>query len=178
LRGVPGNQGGAVQNPGVACHARGTTEFEKTTSSQKDWLMKRNCSLSPRQVGRFYLSILLVSVAIALVFAWKGIWIILAFALLEMVLLGGALLLYARHAADYERVVLARGALVVEAVSANRLERHEFNARWVRVEMDLSPRAELVLHSGRLSVSVGRYLDPGRRRGFARELSWWLQCSR
>lgn len=166
-----------MQDPGVACHARGGIGFEKMTSSQKDWLMKRNCSLSPRQVGRFYLSILLVSVAIALVFAWKGTWIILVFALLEMLVLGAALLVYARHAADYERVTLAQGALVVEAVSANRVIRHEFNARWVRVELEASPRAELVLHSGRLAVPVGRYLDPGRRRRFAQELSWWLQRS-
>lgn len=166
-----------MQGPGVACHARGGIEFEKMTSSQKDWLMKRNCSLSPRQVGRFYLSIILVSVAIALVFAWKGTWIILGFALLEMLALGVALLVYARHAADYERVTLAQGALVVEAVSANRVIRHEFNARWVRVELEASPRAELALHSGRLTVLVGRYLDPGGRRRFAQELSWWLQRS-
>ena len=170
-------RGCAVQDPGVACRARGGIEFEKMTSSQKDWLMKRNCSLSPRQVGRFYISILLVSVVIALIFAWKGAWLILGFAFLEMVVLGAALLVYARHAADYERVTLAQGVLVVESASANRIDRHELNARWVRVELETSPRAELVLRSGRLAVPVGRYLNPGGRRRFAQELSWWLQRS-
>lgn len=171
----PESRESAVQDSGVAFQARGGTEFEKSTSPQMNWLMKRNCSLSPRQVGYFYLSIVTVSVVIALTFALRGSWLILLFAVLEMAVLGCCLLMYARHATDYERVALEQDALVIESVSANRVTRHVFNARWVRVELDDSPGAELVLHSGTCAVSVGRYLDASRRRRFAQELSWWLR---
>ncbi|MNN13385.1 hypothetical protein D3C81_1264150 [compost metagenome] len=112
-----------------------------------DWLMKRNCSLSPRQVGWFYLSILTVSLAIALFFAWQGSWLVLPFASIELAGLGIALLVYARHATDYER------------------------PRWVRVELGESLRALVTLRSGGREVQVGCYVDPYRRRKFAQELA-------
>ncbi|WP_454719874.1 MULTISPECIES: DUF2244 domain-containing protein [Cupriavidus] len=142
----------------------------------KDWLMKRNCSLSPRQVGWFYLSIVCVSLAIALFFAWRGSWLVLPFAGLDLLGLGIALLVYARHAADYERVSLAGGLLVVVSVNAGRLTRHEFNPLWVRVEQGESLRALVQLRSGKRAVRVGCFLDPYQRRKFAQELVSALRC--
>ncbi|WP_420994550.1 DUF2244 domain-containing protein [Cupriavidus sp. 30B13] len=136
----------------------------------KDWLMKRNCSLSPRQVGWFYLSIVCVSLAIASFFAWRGSWFVLPFAGLDLLGLGIALLVYARHAADYERVSLAGGLLVVVSVNAGQVTRHEFNPLWVRVELDESLRALVQLRSGKCAVQVGCFLDPYKRRKFAQEL--------
>lgn len=136
----------------------------------KDWLMKRNCSLSPRQVGWFYLSIVSVSLAIALFFAWRGSWLVLPFAGLELLGLGIALLVHGRHASDYERVSLVDGRLVVVSVSAGKLTRHEFNPLWVRVELGESLRALVLLRSGKCAVRVGYFLDPYKRRKFAQEL--------
>ncbi|MBF6990543.1 MULTISPECIES: DUF2244 domain-containing protein [Cupriavidus] len=136
-----------------------------------DWLMKRNCSLSPRQVGWFYLSILTVSLAIALFFAWQGSWLVLPFASIELAGLGIALLVYARHATDYERVSITDGMLVVETASGTQVTRHEFNPRWVRVELGESLRALVTLRSGGREVQVGCYVDPYRRRKFAQELA-------
>jgi len=136
-----------------------------------DWLMKRNCSLSPRQVGWFYLSIVNVSLAIALFFAWRGSWLVLPFAGLEMLGLGWALLAHARHATDYERVRFAEGMLVVETASAGRVTREAFNPLWVRVELGELPRALVTLRSGTRAVQVGCYMDPYRRRKFAQELA-------
>lgn len=55
---------------------------------RKIWLMKRNCSLSPRQVGWFYLSIVILSFVIASFFAWQGAWFVLPFSGLEVAALG------------------------------------------------------------------------------------------
>lgn len=137
-----------------------------------DWLMKRNCSLSPRQVGWFYFSIVCVSLAIAVFFTvWQGAWLVLPFAGLELLGLGIALLAHARHAADYERVSMTDGMLVVETASASRITREVFNPYWVRVELGESFRALVVLRSGKRTVRVGSYLDPHRRRKFAQELA-------
>jgi uncharacterized membrane protein len=141
-----------------------------------DWLMKRNCSLTPRQVGWFYFSIVCFSTAIAVFFvAWQGAWLVLPFAGLELLGLGIALLVHARHAADYERVSLTDGMLVVETASASRITREVFNPRWVRVELGESFRALVVLRSDKRIVRVGLYLDPYRRRKFAQELAAALQ---
>ncbi|KWR90060.1 DUF2244 domain-containing protein [Cupriavidus sp. IDO] len=136
-----------------------------------DWLMKRNCSLSPRQVGWFYLSIFTVSLVIALFFAWQGSWLVLPFAGLDLLGLGIALLVYARHATDYERVSITDGMLVVETASGTRVTRQEFNPHWVRVELGESVRALVTLRSGKRAVQVGCYVDPYRRRKFAQELA-------
>ena len=144
-------------------------------SPRKNWLMKRNCSLSPRQVGWFYLSIVILSFAIASFFAWQGAWLVLPFSGLEVAILGWALLYYARHASDYEHVGLEDGALVIEQVSVNQQVRHVLNPQWVRVEPGMpqsEPLRELIaLHSGGRVVRIGRFLDPAGRRRLANELS-------
>ena len=143
----------------------------RTPLPDNDWLMKRNCSLSPRQVGWFYFSIVIVSLAIALFFAWRGSWVVLPVCGVEMLGLGWALLVYARHATDYERVSFADGMLVVETASAGRVTRETFNPRWVRVELGESARALVILRTGSRAVQVGCYMDPYRRRKFAQELA-------
>lgn len=153
--------------------ARGASSIPE--SPQKNWLMKRNCSLSPRQVGWFYLSIVILSFTIASFFAWQGAWLVLPFSGLEVAILGWALLYYARHASDYEHVWLEDDALVIEQVSASQRVRHVLNPQWVRVELGEprnEPLRELVaLHSGGRVVQVGRFLDSAGRRRLANELS-------
>ncbi len=156
LQTASGDSGGNLDGPPPAPH---------------DWLMKRNCSLSPRQVGWFYLSIFTVSLAIALFFAVQGSWLVLPFAGLDLLGLGIALLVYARHATDYERVSINDGVLVVETASAQRLTRQEFNPHWVRVELGESSGALVTLRSGKRVVQVGCYLDLNKRRKFAQELA-------
>ncbi|WP_137925968.1 DUF2244 domain-containing protein [Cupriavidus sp. 2SB] len=141
------------------------------TPLPSNWLMKRNCSLSPRQVAWFYFSIACFSIAVAaFVTVWHGAWLVLPFASLELAGLGIALLAYARHATDYERVCVTDGMLVVETASASRITREVFNPHWVRVELGESFRALVVLRSDKRTVRVGSYLDPYRRRKFAQEL--------
>jgi len=144
-------------------------------SPRKNWLMKRNCSLSPRQLGWFTLSIVIPPFVIASFFAWQGAWFVLPFSGLEVAALAWALLYHARHAADYEHIWLDADALVVEQVSASRQVRHVFNPRWVRVELEGPLREQVALCSSGRVVRVGRFLDPAGRRRFASELSWCLE---
>lgn len=102
--------------------ARGASTIPE--SPRKNWLMKRNCSLSPRQVGWFTLSVVISPFTIATFFAWQGVWLVLPFAGLEVAILGWALLYYARHASDYEHVWLDEDALVIEQAFASRWVRH------------------------------------------------------
>lgn len=143
--------------------------------ARNDWLMKRNCSLSPRQAGWFYLSIVSLSLAIGAGFAWQGAWFVLPFAGLEGLGLGAALLVYARHAGDYERVTLCDGMLVVETCSAGQVTRQQFNPYWASVGLSQSPHALVTVRSGGREVQVGSHLGLCARRRFAQELAQALR---
>lgn len=144
--------------------------------SKKSWVMKRNCAISPRQLGVFYLSLLLASLCIAGVFAYFGAWMVLPFAGLELLVLGAALYVYARHAADYEYVELEdTGLLRIEQASAYVLKRYEWNASWVRLVYDGAPQSLVSLRSKGQSVDIGKFLLAHQRADFAKELSWLLR---
>jgi uncharacterized membrane protein len=140
----------------------------------KDWTMKRNCSVSPRQFMCFYASLAVVSITIAVLQLINGAWLVLPFTGIELVVVGGAFAIYARHAVDYERIRLYPNRLVIEQVSADKLSQFEFNPRWVRVEPGATPRDPVRLVSRGQSVAVGLHLPQYRRAQFARELRVWL----
>ncbi|CAM2191376.1 DUF2244 domain-containing protein [Paraburkholderia kururiensis] len=140
----------------------------------KDWTIRRNCSVSPRQFVGFYVSLALVSSAIAIMLLVKGVWLVLPFTGLELLVVGVAFVVYARHAVDYERIRLYPHRLVVEQVSADELTQFEFNPRWVRVETGATPREPVKLVSRGQTVAVGVHLAQYRRAQFAEELRRWL----
>ncbi|RKP49529.1 DUF2244 domain-containing protein [Trinickia fusca] len=140
-----------------------------------DWLMKRNCSVSPRQFVCFYASLALFSLAIALLLVVRGAWPVLPFTGIELLVVGIAFVIHARHAVDYERIRLFPNRLVIERVSAERLTQFEFNPRWVRVEWGTSLRDPVKLVSRGETVAVGQHLAQYRRAQFANELRMWLR---
>lgn len=145
------------------------------TAHRQEWLIKRNCSLAPRQLAVIFGSLAAVSLGIAAMFATRGAWLVLPFAFIEVLALGTAFVVYARHAADYERIVLCRDCLLVETCRAERLRREECAAAWARVEYSGS-RRELVglVVSGR-RIDVGHFVPESDRRLLARQLTAQLQ---
>jgi uncharacterized membrane protein len=141
------------------------------------WLLKRNCSITPRQLGRVYLSLCGVSTAIAVFFFLQGATLVLAFAGLELAAVGLALLVFARHAADRETLTLIGRNLQVEQCYGTRVARTDFSADWLTVE-PAAGQGSLVQLSGRgQTVRVGRFLRPELRADFARELRRALRRS-
>jgi len=47
-------------------------------------------------------------------FWWIGAWMVVPFTLIELSVLGIALLIYARHARDYEKITLQDSELIIE----------------------------------------------------------------
>lgn len=141
------------------------------------WLLRKNCSFSPRQVLVFYLSISTLSFAMAAGFALQGLWMVLPFSLIENLALGAALLYYARHALDRECVRLHAGRLTVEVVSSDTATHHEFDASRVRLEWDGRHADALWLRVGKRRLRIGTYLTVTRRRRFAQELQGALRSA-
>lgn len=134
------------------------------------WIFKRNCSVTPAQLGWFYVSLCVVLLGISAFFWSQGATLVMPFSWLELLAVGAAFLVYARHAGDGEKIVLQGEQLVVELETAGRMQRAEFNREWVRVE----PRDEdgsLIEVSGQgRSVRVGRHVRPELRPALAREI--------
>jgi uncharacterized membrane protein len=134
------------------------------------WLLKRNCCLSPTQLWRFYASLCVVSLGIASFFWSIGATMVMPFAWLELAAVGAALLVYARHAGDGEKIILGDGRLVIELETAGRTQRAEFNALWVRVEPGAGDGSLIEVFGQGHSVVIGRHVRPEWRPALAREI--------
>jgi uncharacterized membrane protein len=130
-------------------------------------ILKRNCSISPAGLAGVFVALAIVVLAIGSAFAIVGAWLVLPFAGLEVLLLGAAYLLYARHAADYERIELASGRLTVEVAEAHTMLRYEMEARRARVCLE---EQRVVLRGAREELELGRHLDAQTRVEFAAQL--------
>lgn len=139
------------------------------------WQLKRNCSLAPGQLLLCYLGICLLSLAIAAAFWSVGALMVLPYAGAELLAVGLAMFVYARHAADSESIRLLPGRLVVEYAFGRHVERVEFTPAWVRVEPQHGDRSLIELSGQGRSISVGRFVRPELRRELADELRWALR---
>src|SRR5260370_20667051 len=105
----------------------------------KDWLIKRNCSVSPRQFVAFYVSLALFSLLIAGLLVWAGAWLVLPFTGIELLAVGIAFVMYARHAVDYERILLFHDRLLFERMDAETLAHMGFKPHWGQGEPGARP---------------------------------------
>jgi len=150
--------------------------FATVSGQDTHWLLKRNCSVTPSQLGWLYVSLCFVSLGIGVAFWLCGATMVLPFAWLELVAVGVAFLMYARHATDGERIELQGGGrLVVELENAGHRERVEFLPHQVRVEPEASDRSLIEVSGQGRSVKVGRYVRPELRAALAREIRMALR---
>lgn len=140
------------------------------------WVLKRNCRITPVQLFGAYVALCAVSLTMALGFTWPGTPPVLTFATIELLLVGAALLVYARHAADQERITLAGDALCVEHQRGAQTERTQFRAAWVRVEPRHGEGSLVELSGDGQQACVGRYLRPDMRTPLAQELRTALRA--
>ena len=140
------------------------------------WLLMRNCSTTPAQLGWLYLSLCLVSLGIATFFWLQGATAVMPFAWLELMVVGYAFVVYARHARDGEKIVLQGSQLVVELETAGKTRRAEFNREWVRVEPKHGDGSLIEVSGQGQSVRVGRHVRPELRPELAREIRHALRA--
>ena len=142
------------------------------------WVLKRNCSITPRQLLAVYAALCVVSLTIGLGFWWQGAPAVLAFAGLELAALGLALLVFARHAADRETITLDGHELAVEHRCGSSTRRTQFRSAWVRVEPRGAQGSLVELSGEGVSACVGRYLPAHLRADLAQELRTALRSWR
>src|SRR5665647_793455 len=140
------------------------------------WLLKRHCSLTPVQLGWLYVSLCAVLPSIAAVSWLLGATLVMLFAWAELLAVGVAFFVYARHAGDSERIVLQGGQLVVELETAGHTQRAEFNREWVRIEPKDDDGSLIEVSGQGRMVRVGRHVRPELRPLLAREIRFALRA--
>ena len=151
--------------------------FATVSGQGLHWLLKRNCSVTPTQLGWVYASLCVLSAAIAGFFWIMGAPLVTPFAGLELAAIGAAFVAYARHATDGERISLTGARLVIERETAGRLERQEFRREWVRVEPTVGDRSLIRVSAQGRSVEVGRFVRPELRPALATEIRRALRAA-
>ncbi len=141
----------------------------------REWLMKRNCSLTPCQLAMAFAVPCVASLLVSAWFALHGAWYVLAFAMLEILALVMAFIQHARHATDHEHIALAADSLLVEQIQAGHLVQIHLDPHWTRVAPP-GPSHDLIsLEANGVRVEVGRFVTKEIRRQVAAELRQELQ---
>ncbi len=149
--------------------------FATVSGQNIHWFLKRNCSVTPGQLGWLYASLCVVSLGIGTLFWLHGAPLVLPFAWLELAAVGFAFMVYARHATDGEKIALQEGRLVVELENGGHYERTEFLPHQVRIEPQTGDRSLIEVSGQGRSVRVGRYVRPELRAALAREIRMALR---
>lgn len=134
------------------------------------WRLKRNCSVTPRQMCGTLVSLGLVSLGLAACFWFQGAPLVLPFAVIEVMALTAAVVFFAKHATDSENISLVDGRLVVELESGGRLQTTTFAREWVRVEPQKGATSLIQVYGQGQSVEVGRHIRADLRPVLAREI--------
>ncbi len=137
------------------------------------WTLKRNCALTPRELAGAYGLMCGFSLLVGLGFAWAGFNFILGFAVIELLAVGTAMLVWARHATDGEVVTLCNNVICVQRCTGPRVDVVEMPAAWVRVKAE---SRSVALRTGTQRILVGAQAHRASRAAFAAELRQALRA--
>ena len=149
------------------------TQFDSFNASHR-FMIRPNCSLPWRGTVCFYLGMVIVSLGIAIAFAMKGMWLVLPFAGLEMVVLGAALYIVARRGARWQVLdIYGDHVDILECLDKSE-NRKSFQRAWLQVRLEAAaikghPSRLLLGSHGRIA-EIGEYLTEIEKKQLARQL--------
>ncbi len=112
----------------------------------------------------------LFSSFIATYFLLHGVWMILIFTVIELTVLGIALIIYARHALDYESIAIDGTALQIEKNIGGKIERHVFNTRWLTLTQEESGKRLIRVEERSKEMPIGIFVPLDARPQFYQDL--------
>ncbi|NYE63653.1 putative membrane protein [Duganella sp. 1224] len=140
----------------------------------RSWLLQRRHSLSQRQLAQLFAAICIPSLTLTGAFLWWGYWYMLAYALLEMTVVALCLRHHARHAADYDRIIISPNGITIEQRRARcrcHIRVPPLATRLLPPQRDSDP---VRLIAAGANVKLGEFLPSAQRYQLARELSAYL----
>lgn len=124
----------------------------------KTWQMKRNCSLTPQQLLKFYIALIFLSAIVATGFLLAGAWLVPIFSAIELTVVTIGFLIYCRHAVDYEEIEINGNTLTVRKMIGCKASDYEFNTRWLRIEPPGHRKKVFVISQSDVRVEVGQFV--------------------
>lgn len=134
-----------------------------------------HCSLSPSGAWSFFLGTCGVSFGIAGLLTLRGYWPVLAFAGLEMLLLGWALHASMQRRHRIETIVVTEDFVEIETHGRGAVARTVFPRHWARVRLrdhvsSLAP-TQLVIEASGTRREIGSFLTEQERQQLATRLA-------
>ena len=133
-----------------------------------------NCSLKPAGALLFFGSTCLFSLAFALVFVFQGLWPVLPFWALEMLVLGLALRASMRRGKYTQTVLITDSQISLVTHSRHGAQKQEFARHWAKVRLRSPPRrnsvSQLTIESRGQAFEVGSFLTDEERSVLAERL--------
>jgi uncharacterized membrane protein len=126
----------------------------------KTWQMRRNCALTPKQLLKFYIVLVCLSVTVATGFLLAGVWVILIFTIIELSAVTVGFLIYCRHALDSETIQIEGRQLTVKKFIGYREKIYEFNTQWAKIEPPLEGAKTFFIAQSNLRVELGQFIRP------------------
>lgn len=138
------------------------------------FVVRPNRSLPVTGMVVLFVALSALPLTIGIGFAAIGVWMVLPFAVLEVVVLGVLIRWLYRHIDDCELIVIEPERVRVTRRAGTKESRHDYHRYWARVRLD---RGRTSRDPSRLRIgSHGRYIDIGAsineedRRSLAAEL--------
>jgi len=137
-----------------------------------------NSSLPYRQAIVLFVGMFMLSLSVALVFCLKGLWLILPFSGLELLVLGYCLVITIKKCGVKEVITISDKVIRVERGTKTARSKSELPLGWVRVELEKSeykgyPRSIMLSSHGK-RIEVERFLVESEREKLAIQLKKML----
>lgn len=139
------------------------------------WVLKRNCSFTPRQLMISAGMLVFVHAGLGVLFWFLGYPMVTLFAAVDSTALLIALFAYARHACDRETLTLCSTRLCVEQRCGPTTVAVEFDADALRVQAPDVASPLVCLMAYGTCAHVGRHVPAHLRAQLARELRFALR---
>jgi uncharacterized membrane protein len=150
------------------------TDIDHELSPPKQFIVRRNQSLSWRGNMVFIYFMAIVTLGIAAIFAIQGLWLILPFAGLEILALTLGLYTCSLQGRDQEVITISNEQVTVEKGRRKPREIWQFERAWVNLELINSPLqsrpSKLVIRSKGKETEIGKCLTNDERKSLSDSL--------
>lgn len=151
------------------------TDIDHETTAPKQFIVRRNQSLSWRGNKLFIYFMAAISFGIAGMFALQGLWLILPFAGLEILALTIGLYMCSLRCRDQEVVTIHDDVVKVEKGRQKPNEVWQFEKAWISLELVKSPiqghPSKLLMRSKGKETEIGRCLTNEERKNLSDSLA-------
>ena len=138
--------------------------------------LQPNCSLKPAAAMLFFVATCLFSLGFTLFFVVRGMWPVLPFWALEMLLLGLALRASMRRGKYSQTVLITESQISLVTRSRHGAQKQEFARHWAKVRLRSPPRrhgtSQLTIESRGRAYEVGSFLTEEDRCHLAERLRY------